>query len=267
MKWLNTLERKYGRFAISNLIFYIIGLNGIVYILSYFDQTGSLIPGLAFDLALILRGEIWRVVTFIFIPPVSSPLWIIFILYFYHMIGSSLEHEWGSFKFNVYYLIGMLATMLAACLSGASGSSVYLNLSLFLGFAYLFPDYEILLFFILPVKIKYLAWLDWLWLGFSIVVLPSYYKLAALASIVNFLVFFGSELLSRNKVRRSSFHNRKQFFEEIANTPPIHTCAVCGKTEKSHPRMYFSYCKICGDELKYCSEHLENHQHQTQEKN
>jgi indolepyruvate ferredoxin oxidoreductase alpha subunit len=115
--------------AIDNLITYIIGLNGFVYLLMYIEPTGTYVNQLTLVPSLVLRGQIWRLVTYVFIPPNASPLWIVFVLYFYYMIGTSLEHEWGSFKFNLYYLIGMAGTTIAAFISGGSATSVYLNLT------------------------------------------------------------------------------------------------------------------------------------------
>src|SRR5690554_5027037 len=131
MNWINKLERKFGRYAIPNLMYYIIGGTAAVYILQTILRF-PLIYHLAFIPELIMRGQVWRVITFIFIPPASSMIFIFFVLYFYYMIGSTLENEWGSFKFNLYYLFGMIGTIIAAFITGF-GTSVYLNLSLFLG--------------------------------------------------------------------------------------------------------------------------------------
>lgn len=119
----------------------------------------SLSSLLAFDRSAILRGQIWRIVTFVFIPPNSSPFFIFLSLYFYWLIGSSLENQWGAFRFNVFYLCGVIGTMLFGFITGYA-TNYYLNLSLFFAFALIFPDFQLMLFFILPVKVKYLALLD-----------------------------------------------------------------------------------------------------------
>ncbi|HTR45564.1 MAG TPA: rhomboid family intramembrane serine protease, partial [Thermodesulfovibrionales bacterium] len=118
MSILNKLERTLSRFAIRELILYIVGLNGLIYLLSYAYPQSNLIGKLALDPSMIMHGEVWRLFTYIFIPPSTSVLWIFFILYFYYIVGTGLEHEWGSFRFNLYYFTGMLATTLAAFIVG-----------------------------------------------------------------------------------------------------------------------------------------------------
>ena len=221
------IERKFGRYAIENLITYIVGLNGIVYMLMLFDSTGFYVSQLVLVPSLVLQGQLWRFITYVFIPPSTSPLWIVFALYFYYMIGTSLEHEWGSFKFNLYYFIGMLGTTIAAFISGGGATSVYLNLSLLLAFARLFPNYELLIFFILPVKVKYLAWLNWIFIGITVLTEPFPYKLAALASLMNYFVFFGKEIsidlkTGRQPGWRQKPRTRKRNVSQIT---------ICGITE------------------------------------
>lgn len=215
MKVLDRLDRKFGHLAIKGLMTYIVGLNLAVYFLSYIDPTGNLSNKLALHPSLVLKGEVWRLITYIFIPPAASMLWILLVLYFYFMIGSSLEREWGSFKFNIYYFIGMLGTTLAAFISGGGATSTYLNLSLFLAFASLYPDYQILIFFILPVRIKYLAWLNWIIIVFTVITQPLPLKVAAIVSVINYFVFFGEDILVNVKARRKVYYNRKKFFNEI----------------------------------------------------
>ncbi len=260
MNWLDRIERKFGRWAIPNLMYYIIGLNALIYIMRLVDPTDSVTRLLALDPFLVLQGQVWRLVTFIFIPPYTSPLFIIFTLYFYYLVGVSLEQEWGSFRFNLYYGVGMLATITAAFIAGGA-TGIYLNLSLFLAFAYLFPNFEIMLFMILPLKVKYLAIFNWIWIGYTVLTGPLAAKLLAVAAVVNFLVFFGKDLITHSKQRKGVHDRRKHFLDEIRDTPAIHRCAVCGITEKVDPRMDFAYCKICGTEDEYCREHIHNHPH------
>ena len=263
MNWMDKMERKLGRLAIPHLMYYIIGLNFLFFCLIYLDRTGSVISFLRLDPELVLQGQLWRLISFIFIPPTFDWLWIVFTLYFYYMVGGSLENEWGSFRFNLYYLVGMLATITAAFVVGGS-TGIFLNMSLFLAFAYLFPDYQLLLFFIIPVKVKYLAILYWIGLGWAVIFGSVENKVAAVASVVNFFVFFGVELVKGAKHNRQSYDRRKKYFEDIGETPTFHTCAVCGKTEKTHPKMDFSYCKVCEGEWKYCAEHINEHSHHTE---
>ena len=160
----------------------------------------------------VLQGEIWRLVTYIFIPPSFSPFWIIFVLYFYYLVGTGLEQAWGAFRFNLYYLLGMVGTTVAAFITGAGYTGVYLNLSLFLAFAHLYPDFQLLLFFILPVKIKYLAWLNWALLGGTVLLGALPHKIAAVAAVINFFIFFGKDIYRDIKLKRQVRRNRKRFF-------------------------------------------------------
>ncbi len=215
MKWMNKLERKYGKYAVSNLIFYIIALNAIVFIASLVSQGRPVVELLILYPDRVFQGEIWRLLTYIFIPPAASPIWIIFVLYFYYLVGTGLEQAWGAFRFNLYYVLGMAGTTLAAFITGAGYTGVYLNLSLFLAFAHLYPDFEVLIFFILPVKVKYLAWLNWALLGFTVIFTAMPYKIAAVAALVNYFIFFGRDIYRGIKLRRQVKRNRQKFFSEV----------------------------------------------------
>lgn len=212
LKFLDKLERKVGKFAIPNLMLYISAGNLLVFLISF--MLPSLPDHLALYPSLVLQGQVWRLITYVFIPPETSILWILFAVYFYYMIGNTLEHEWGSFHLNAYYLTGMLATTVAAFITGGT-YGIHLNLSLFLAFAYLFPNYEILLFFFLPVKVKYLAWLNLAFIGFTVLSQPLPYKIAAIVSLANYLLFFGDDMINRLKTRRTSYYNRKNYFKQI----------------------------------------------------
>ena len=174
MTWLNKLERKFGKYYIANLMLIITMGSAACYLFSMINP--QIITLFSLDPAKILQGQIWRLITFVFVTPSSSALYI-FTIYFYYIAGSSLEHEWGEFKFNVYYFVGILSTIIVAFISyfllsaGISltvsslsnyYSNIYLaatlmNLSLFLGYAKLYPEREVLLFFLIPVKIKWLG--------------------------------------------------------------------------------------------------------------
>ena len=264
MKWLNKLERKLGRFAIRGLMNYIIGFNVLVLIFAQVDPSGTYLNKIMLIPELVLQGEVWRLLTYIFIPPTFSIIWAVFVFYLYYLIGNSLEHEWGSFKFNIYYLVGVLATTAGAFLSGLGTTSAYLNLSLYLAFARLYPDFEIAIWGILPVKIKYLAWLNWAYIGYTVIFNPLPYKVAALASLLNFFLFFGKDIITRTRHRRHAHMNQKKFKSKLPErTEAIHKCSVCGITEKDDPMMEFRYCSKCAGDYEYCEEHLRNHEHVT----
>jgi len=264
MNILNTIERKLGRYAIKQLIVYIVGINALIYMLRIGLPQSDAIGKLWLDPQLIMQGEVWRLITWIFIPPPASLIWIFFILYFYYMIGIGLEQEWGSFRFNIYYFTGVAGTVLAAFIIGYGSTALYLNLSLFLAFAYIYPDFEILLFFILPVKIKYLAWLNWAFIAFTVITKPIPEKVAALVSISNFFLFFGSDIVSTLKHRGSAYKRRKGFSSSI-NAPLkkgfIHKCTICGMTENDDITLEFRYCSTCEGDHEYCMKHLKAHEH------
>lgn len=215
MRWLNKLERKYGRYGISNLMQFIVMGNALVFVLINMDVSRRLVSSLVLHPALVLQGQLWRLVTFIFIPPATSMLWIFFILYFYYMVGMGLEQEWGKFKFNVYYMAGMFGTILASFLTGSFATPFYLNLSLFLAFAQIYPEFEIRLFLIIPIKVKYLAWLNWGIIAFTLLFGVMGDKVMALVPVACFFLFFGNEVFKDMNRRRQIQQNRKRFFSEV----------------------------------------------------
>ncbi len=192
---LSRIERKMGRFYISGLMKYIVfGMLG-VFVLDMLPlpQMGMASGFLYFNRELILQGQIWRAITFIFIPPSSSLLFIVFALYFYYILGSALENRWGSRRFNLYYLVGILGNILGGFILGFNDNT-YLNMSLFLAFACLYPDFEIMLFFFLPVKMKYVAIADAVLLLLQFFRSTGAMKLCMLFSMLPFFLFFWREL-------------------------------------------------------------------------
>ena len=197
------LERRLRRYAISDLIKYVVFGQGILYALMLVMPTLGyrLYSLMTLTRSGILSGQIWRLVTFIFVPPSSSPVFILFSLYFYYMIGMSLERRWGKVKFNLYYGIGMLAAVIACLLTGYA-SNFYLNLSLFFAFAAMFPDEEVLLFMILPIKMKYLALLDAALYTYEFIVGTASTRVTILLCLANVFLFLGGDLI--NTIRRES---------------------------------------------------------------
>ncbi len=204
MQWLNRLERKFGNYAVPNLMTILVFGMALVFLLDTFtaanpDYEYYLSDLLYFDRDLIMQGQVWRVITFLFLPDGSSPLWIVFTLYFDWLIGKSLENQWGSFRFNIFYFIGALGSIIGGMITGFATNS-YLNASLFLAFATLFPDFEVLLFFFIPVKVKFLGMLSGAVLLVSLILLPVPYKIAILISMLNFILFFGKEFYQKIKL-------------------------------------------------------------------
>lgn len=261
MRWLYKLERKFGNLAIKNLMLYIVVLNLGAFVLikndfSFYNKL-VLIP------SLVLHGEVWRLITFIFIPQTFSMVFVAITLYFYYLVGSGLEQEWGTFKFNIYYFIGVVATIIAAFITDSPAVPIYLNLSLFLAFARIYPDFEVLLFFILPVKVKYLAYIVWAIFIFTLIAGTFSAMMLVIAAIVNYFLFFGKDIVQNSKHRRHVHKNKSTFRSKarIPNNEPFHKCTVCGITDQDDPEMDFRYCVECNGHYGYCSEHLHNHEH------
>jgi membrane associated rhomboid family serine protease len=208
MNWLDRLERRFGGWAIPNFALFIVLSNGLIYILA------QIRPEFLFQLILdpeaIHQGQLWRVLTFLFVPPMMSPLWMIFWLLVLYQFAQALEQEWGDFRFCVFYAIGALAMISAALAVGEPLSNVPLNTTLFLAFATLFPEFELLLFFILPVKVKVLAGLTWVWMLWSLIVGPGPARWAILASLVNYVLFFGPQLWQSAKLKIEVYRNRRR---------------------------------------------------------
>ena len=192
MNWLNRLERRVGRRYIPHLMKYLTLAMLGVFILEYLPLSKSAWYLLYFDRELILRGEIWRLITFIFLPPSGSLIFILLSLYFYYFLGTSLENHWGGARFNIYYAIGVLGNILAGFLTGTATNS-YLNTSLLLSFAVLYPDMEFMLFFFLPVKVRWIGWAWGLYLIYQLIVVPWTYKVALVLSMLPFVLFFGKQ--------------------------------------------------------------------------
>ena len=214
MKWIYKLEYKYGRRAIENLMYYIVGGMAVVFIMEILlvstGRISSLSGLLSFDRDLILQGQVWRIISFIFLPPNSSTLFMVFALYLYYMIGTSLEHTWGSFRFNVYYFMGVICTIICGFITGHT-TNVYLNMSLFFACAVLFPDYKLMLFFVLPIKIKYLALLDAVFFVISLITVPWAYKIALLVAIGNFFLFFWEDFINKLKITITHIKSKRNF--------------------------------------------------------
>ena len=200
--------RKHPKFYIENLMVHISILTLIVYVVHYLFRT-PLIGYLTLDRTVVLSGQIWRLVTFVLIPANSNLLWFVISLYFYYFLGSSLENTWGSQLFTIYYIVCMLGSIIAAMLFGGIFTGVYINLSIFLAFAYLYPNQEILLFFVVPVKIKYLAYLDIILLAMSFITGGLTAKLMILSSLTGLAVFFGKDIILDIRLWLRRMKNRR----------------------------------------------------------
>lgn len=271
MNWINKLERKFGRYAIHNLMYYIIILYGVGFVINLIEPN---FYGLFLSLnaQAILHGQVWRIITFLIQPPSNSLIFIIFALYLYYMIGIQLERQWGAFRFNLYFFTGVLLHVLISILMYVITGNIYLldttylNLSLFFAFAATYPDMQFLLFFIIPVKVKWLAVLDGVLFLVSIVQSVMYHNyapaIAAIISIANFLLFFFS---TRNykRVSPKEIRRKKTYHKEVRSAQGLtkHKCAVCGRTELDGENLEFRFCSKCDGNYEYCQDHLFTHQH------
>ncbi|SHF01259.1 rhomboid family intramembrane serine protease [Clostridium fallax] len=262
MKFLNKLERKYGKYAIRDLMKYIVILNLAVYLINYMFPSIDVIYKLAYIPELVLKGQVWRIVTFLFIPPDTSLIFILFVLYFYYFIGLSLEQVWGSFKFNIYYLVGALGTIIAATIIGGAANPLYLNFSLFLAYAYFYPNNEVYLFFIIPIKVKYLAYLDLFFLFVQFFKGGMVTKVLILVALLNCILFFGKDIMKTMKSNKKAFDNKRRFENKKGQKKEyFHKCYKCGITDKDDPNMEFRYCSECDGHYEYCMKHLHDHFH------
>ena len=177
-------------------------------------------------------------------------------------MGSGLERVWGTFRFNLFYFVGLLATSLVSLLTGIGVTADYINLSIFLAFARLYPDFELVLFFVLPIKVKYLAVINWIFIVYTIITAPLSVKITVLVALANYFLFFGKEILEDLRLRKKVYNNRKRFdVIRYEGKKTIHQCTICGITEKDDPEMEFRYCSKCAGAYEYCSKHLRDHQH------
>lgn len=219
MRWLYKLENKFGRHYIRNLMaVVVIGMAGVYVLDLFFAPSGMAISSyLSLSRAAILQGQVWRLITFIFVPG-SNSIWLLITLYFYYMMGRMLEQAWGGFRLNVYYLFGMLGAIVAMFFTGY-GTNTYLNLSLFLAFATIAPDTRFMLFFFIPIKAKWMAVAYAALLAVQLVQtflfyspLAGLYSLISLAlSLVNYLIFFGPTLVRTIKEQWRVYQNRRQW--------------------------------------------------------
>ena len=273
--WLDRFCYKHPRFGIPNLMKYIVILQAVVYVMDIFSH-GTLSALLMFYPPAILQGQVWRVFTFLLLPLDSgNTLFFVLSLYFYWFIGNILEREWGSVKFTVFYAIGFLLTLLAGVIAALLGWIVYLdmfyvNMSMFFAFATLYPDMQVLFFFVIPVKVKWLAWLDAAMYAIQCVRYISDGKavmcLLPLAAVINYLLFFWSDIMERfgrvkYQTSRQTVNFKKATKQAREQKGYIHKCAVCGKTDTDYPDEEFRYCSKCNGYYCYCSEHIHNHVH------
>ena len=298
---MSNFERRFGKYAIPNLATILIACYAVGYVIQFFNS------GVLYYLTLnpyqILHGQIWRIVTWILIPPSGGNIFLTLImLYFYWNIGVLLERTWGTYRYNLYIFSGMLFTVLGSFVSmglaylfyyDAWGLSVgeyaarmfnagsvffstsYINTSMFLAFAATFPQMQVLLMFIVPIRVKWLGIVYGviaLWdfitgtkvpQGAFVLDLSVFSRTAILASLLNFIVFYFTSrkhiLRSPKQIKRQHAYRRE--VQRSTNTGTRHKCAICGRTEETNPELEFRFCSKCSGNYEYCSDHLWTHQH------
>ena len=279
LNWLDKLERKLGRFAIPNLTVYL--LVGYVIGFGIVNLMRDMVGYLTLEPALIFRGQVWRLISWVLIPPTDNLISLVFLVLLYYSLGTALERTWGSFRYNVYIFSGLLFTVLAVfglyafyyfrygvevplSAVGLIGTN-YITMSIFLAFAVIYPDMEVMLYFILPIKMKWMALVYVVLAGYDFINGGIGIRVAIGASLLNFVIFFLStrnykRFGPREQARKAKF--KKQSSPHMTYTNGAHhRCAVCGRTELDDPCLEFRFCSKCNGNYEYCQDHLFTHEH------
>ncbi|MCM1135919.1 MAG: derlin [Clostridium sp.] len=291
MKSSGNFERRFGKYAIKNLSLVLIMCYAVGYIFSWLYPT--MLSYLYLDPCKILfHGQIWRLLTWLVVPPSGFDFFTLLMLYFYYSLGTTLERTWGTYRYNVYIFSGVLFTILGAFLLFAytairvgagsretletlweSGSiflpslaprfsTYYVNMSIFLAFACTYPNMQVLLFFLIPIKIKILGIIYGALLVFEFLTGSIANQFVIAASLMNFIVFF---VTSRGKIHMSpkQVKRRQEFRREVKKTVKVtrHKCAICGRTEETNPELQFRFCSKCDGNYEYCEDHIFTHTH------
>lgn len=286
---LKDLRRRFNRFCfqhrgkgIPNLMLYITLGCVLVYLMTQFTQNPLLYSLLVFDRAAILRGQIWRLITYPFTFYHKNLLIMAVALFCYYSLGHAIESIWGTLRFNLFYLCGILMMDIWCMIFGGRADVTYLNLSLFLSYATMFPDAQFLLFFIIPIKAWIFAIFNLLMVVYNFIAYPFPYNFFSVISLANYFLFFGKDVLNvipaswRIKIRKLFTKNHTPQKQERPKVIPFsgvsesatkpkenytHRCTVCGRTDVSNPELEFRYCSRCNGYYCYCEDHINNHSH------
>ncbi|MBO4982366.1 MAG: hypothetical protein J6C84_10850 [Lachnospiraceae bacterium] len=282
MSNMNKYEKKFGKYAIPNLTVILLLCYVAGYVMMFFNS--SFLNYLTLDPYQILHGQIWRLVTWIVIPPSSLDPFVIILLLFYYSIGTALERTWGTWSYNVYLFRGILFTILAGFLSmglqylmygealaavagpyfaydSYSFGTYYICLSIYMAYAATYPEARVLLMFIIPVKMKWMGIVNLVLLMIEFMLGGISTKFAVGAALLNMAVFYLvniKRVASPRQIRRKA-----QFNQEIrkSSAQVKHKCAVCGRTQEDDPTLEFRYCSKCKGNYEYCQYHLFTHEH------
>jgi len=244
--WFSKIGRT---LVIPNLALILTLGSGICFIFAMISP--GFLPFIAFVPELVLQGQVWRLLSFIFFPFAMHPIFAFFVYYLFFIMGRSLEQQWGRERFNLFIFLGYFFTIAVSFLTPQSvATNYYIYLAVYLAFAALHPNFELYLFFVVPVKMKWLGWLVAVLTALEFAASPLSVRLAILASVANLLIFFGRGFFSEATSRVRTVRHEIRAVKEEAK--PFHLCAICGATEKSHPTAIFRF--FSGQE--YCSDHL-----------
>ena len=274
MHFLNKMERKFGRFAIQGLMKYIILFYVAGYLIEFLAPQAysflTLEPYLIFH-----YGQVWRLVSWVLIPPPTGNFFFaIIMIILYYQLGTALERTWGAFKFNVYIFGGMIFTVLGALLlyviygvntpisMGGSFSTYYINMTIFLAFAMCYPDMRIMLYFIIPIKMKWMAGIYAALIIYEMIISSWGGRVAIIASVLNFLIFFFTTRNYRS-VSPKEIYRKRTYHRQVQQPKGVtrHKCAICGRTELDDPNLEFRFCSKCNGNYEYCQDHLFTHEH------
>lgn len=264
--------------GIPNLMLYIVLGSAVVYFMTQMAGNYFLYNLLCFDRASILKGQIWRLVTYPLTYDAGSLLLTAITLFCYYSLGRAMEYMWGTLRFNLFYLTGIVMMDVYCLLFGGRASVTYLNLSLFLSYATMFPDSQFLLFFIIPVKAWIFALFDLVIVLFDLIAYPFPYNFFSVISLANYFLFFGKDIVNvvprswRMKIAHFFGKKPKQAKAKVITfrASPVsasekanytHKCAVCGRTDVSNPELEFRYCSRCKGYYCYCQDHINDHAH------
>ena len=272
-KWIDQFCRQHPYFGIPNLMKYITIANAVLWLLNAVNPR--ILPYMTFNPYWILHGQVWRLSSFVFIPP-STGILAIIAFYFYYFLGTTLERQWGTARFNLYFFTGVVLTILFGFLMywitgiPVNLTAYYLFLSMFFSFAVLFPDMQVLLFFVIPIKMKWLAVVDAVVFLIGIFT-PSFpANLVPIVAVLNFFLFCGEDLLAMLGIYKKSANtiNFRKASREIRRKQAAnlyhHKCAVCGRTDTDYPDLEFRYCSKCAGYHCFCQDHINSHIHFTE---
>lgn len=258
MRLLDRLERKFRPYAVPNVTMIIIMGQVLAYILS--QSNDEILNRMILVPSLVLEGEVWRLGSFCFVPPMDNLFFFFIAMMIFHMMGSALEQTWGTVRYNLFLISGYLATVsIAFVYPDEIATNMFIGTSVFLAFAWLYPKYVFYIMFVLPVQVRWLALLTWIGLIYGLLTGDMQTRLFILAGVANFLLFFGQDIILRVRSKGRQMQRRAEIAAEVGK--PKHECVVCGVTDKSDPTLEFRYCSKCEGALCYCENHIRDHEH------